>query len=543
MKTSLRMLAAAAALLAAMGCKEDKTSAPAANAAGAAPAAQTAKAGAPAPAAVAASATAVPVEMFVMSQCPYGVQALDGMIPAVRQLGNEVDLHIDYIGTNNGGTLTSMHGPKEVTGDIAQLCAHTIAPGALLDFISCQNKNMRQVDTNWEPCAASTGIDATAMKSCVTGDQGKSLLSASFDRAAKKGARGSPTIYIGGQSYRGKRTPDAFIRSICKAHKNPSAVPVCAAIPEAKPVNFTILSDKACGADCERSVMQANHILKNNVEKPVITEMDYSTPEGKALYEKIGGEGMLPMVILDKTINDDKDALDNFKRGLRPTKDAELQILMLRASWDPICMAEGGCQIERCKETMACRPETPNTLELFVMSQCPYGVKALNAMEEVLKNFGGKLNFSVHFIGSGDAKNLSSMHGKGEVDEDIRELCAMKHYAQDYKFMDYVLCRNKNIRNVNAWDSCTGANGIDKSVIQSCFDGDGKQLLADDFKIADRLNIGGSPTWVVNGRNKFSGLDAETVRANVCKYNPGLEGCGNKLSGDSGAPVQGGCGN
>ncbi len=533
------MLAAAAALLAAMGCKEDKKAGPAAQAA---PAAQTAKAAAPAQPAVAPSATAVTVDMFVMSQCPYGVQALNGMIPAVKQLGNEVVLNVDYIGSNNGGTLTSMHGPKEVTGDIAQLCAGAIAPGALLDFISCQNKDYARVADNWVTCASSTGIDAQAMKDCVNGEQGKKLLTDSFARASKKGARGSPTIYIGGQSYRGKRSPDAFIRSICKAHKNAAAIPVCAALPEPKPVNFTLLTDKACGADCERGMMQAQHILKNNVEKPVFTEMDYSTPEGKALYEKIGGEGMLPMVLVDKTINDDRDALDNLRRGLAPTKDAELKVLRLRSSWDPICMAEGGCAVERCKETMFCRPETPQTIELFVMSQCPFGVKALNAMEEVIKNFGSDLKFSVHYIGGGDADHLSSMHGKGEVDEDIRELCAIKHYAENYKFMDYILCRNKNYRS-NDWESCTGANGIDKSVIQACFDGEGRQLLAEDFKLANKLNIGGSPTWVANGKHQFSGLDAETARANFCKHNSGLAGCANKLSGDSGAPVQGGCGN
>ena len=93
------------------------------------------------------------------------------------------------------------------------------------------------------------------------------------------------------------------------------------------------------------------------------------------------------------------------------------------------------------------------------------------------------------------------------------------------------------------WESCTGANGIDKSVIQACFDGEGRQLLAEDFKLANKLNIGGSPTWVANGKHQFSGLDAETARANFCKHNSGLAGCANKLSGDSGAPVQGGCGN
>jgi hypothetical protein len=46
----------------------------------------------------------------------------------------------------------------------------------------------------------------------------------------------------------------------------------------------------------------------------------------------------------------------------------------------------------------------------------------------------------------------------------------------------------------------------------------------------------------VNNKYKFSGIDAETVRKNLCDHNKDLKGCENKLSGQSGAPVQGGCG-
>jgi len=108
--------------------------------------------------------------------------------------------------------------------------------------------------------------------------------------------------------------------------------------------------------------------------------------------------------------------------------------------------------------------------------------------------------------------------------------------------MDYIWCRNKDIRS-SEWQSCTGSNGIATAKIKSCFEGEGKKLHEEDIKIANSLGIGASPTWLVNGRYKFSGIDAETIRKNVCEHNPGLKGCENKLSAAGpGASPQGGCG-
>ena len=191
-----------------------------------------------------------------------------------------------------------------------------------------------------------------------------------------------------------------------------------------------------------------------------------------------------------------------------------------------------------------CRKEAANRLEVFVMSQCPYGVKGLDAMQEVLKNFGDKLEFAVHFIGDGSASaGFKSMHGQGEVDEDLREVCAAKHYPKNNKFMDYVWCRDKDIRGSD-WKKCAGGStGIDAKVIETCSTGEeGKKLLEQEFALSSSLGIGASPTWLTNGRFKFSGVDPETIRKNVCDHNKALKGCENKLTGSSGPPVEGGCG-
>lgn len=480
---------------------------------------------------------AVKVDLFIMSQCPYGVQAFNGMKDAIKQLGNDVDFNVEYIGnTTPSGDLSSMHGPNEVTGNIIQMCANKHIPAKYIDFVSCQNKNYREVATNWEACATEVGVQPDKLRACIKGEEGKKMLAESFQRAQQKGATGSPTIYIGGKQYSGGRRTNDFLRAICAEYKGKKPQ-VCTSIPEAPKVNVTILSDKRC-TECQPERYQG--MIKARVANPVVKIVDYSDPEGQKLYEATK-PGNLPVIIFDKTLEADKEAADQFKRGAREA--GEYKVAPLGGEWNPVCMGEGGCDKEECKNTIACRKEEKNKLEVFVMSQCPFGVKALNAMEEVLKNFDKKIDFKVNFIGGGDAKSgLTGMHGQAEVDENIREICAIKHYPKDYKWMEYVLCRNKDIRSTK-WEECAKGD-IKADVIKKCFEGDeGKQLLEASYKYSQGLGFGASPTWLANNKYKFSGVDAETIKKNLCEHNKELKGCENKLSGNSGAPVQGGCGN
>jgi glutaredoxin len=490
--------------------------------------------------AAAKSPTAVKVEFFVMSQCPYGVQVVNAVQEVVDKLGPDIDFQLNYIGrADANGQMTSMHGPNEVTGDIVQLCAAKYAPADFLKMVVCQNKSYKDIATNWESCAKEAKLPVEKISACVKGDEGKGLLKASFALSDQKNARGSPTIFVDGKPYSGRRSPVDFMRAICAANKAPTKPAACQAIPEPPKVNVTVLGDKRC-TDCRTE--QLVNMLKFRIGNPVLKELDYSDAEGKALYDQIGG-GKLPLVLFDATLDADKEASAMFGRRLAPAGTSSMRAFPTGGSWDPACANEGGCSLEQCKGTLACRPETAKKLELFVMSMCPYGVRALNAMEEVLKNFDNKIDFELHFIGNGTAAaGFQSMHGQPEVDEDLREVCAIKNYKKNYKFMEYVACRNKDLK--ADWKECTGKNGIDAKVMTKCSEGDeGKKLLEADLQIANGLGIGASPTWIANGKNKFSGIDAETIRRNVCEHNKDLKGCENKLSGPSvGAPVQGGCG-
>jgi predicted DsbA family dithiol-disulfide isomerase len=165
------------------------------------------------------------------------------------------------------------------------------------------------------------------------------------------------------------------------------------------------------------------------------------------------------------------------------------------------------------------------------MSECPYGILGENAMKDVLDNFKGDIDFEIHYIATETSPGVfQSLHGPTEVAENINQLCIAKYNKE--KLMEYVLCRNENIK--GDWKPCATTAGIDTAKIETCANGaEGKTLLSNDIKIAQGLGISASPTWLANNKAIFNGIDAETIKSNYCSVNSELDGCENTLSSGS----------
>ncbi len=490
---------------------------------------------------------AVKVEFYVMSQCPFGVKVEDAVKPALDKLGKYVDFNLEYIVTEKEpGKFKSLHGENEVMGNIVQLCAKKLAPKTYMDFVACQNKTYRKVHENWKDCATQTKLDVVKLEACMNSEDGKKMLSESAKRAIARKATGSPTIFVADKPYRGGRTDADFMRAFCKEIKGDQPQ-VCKDLPKPVAVNLTILNDKRCD-ECIKMAAQIKGQLSGVFAGLDAKEIDYASDEGKKLFADAKLKN-LPAFLFDESIAKDEKGHQQLKRWLAPA--GTMNSLRVGAKFDPtaeICdnkkddtgNGKIDCDDETCKANLLCRKDVPKRLDLFVMSQCPYGTRALDAMKEVLKNFGSDMDFHVNFIASKEGEGFKSLHGQPEVDENIRELCAIKHFPKDYKYMDYIWCRDKNIRSTE-WAACTTQVGIKEDVMRKCFEGsEGKKLLEENIKLANAMGVSASPTWLTNNKYKFSGIDPEAIKVNFCKYNKGLKGCENTLS-SSKKPVKGSC--
>lgn len=146
------------------------------------------------------------------------------------------------------------------------------------------------------------------------------------------------------------------------------------------------------------------------------------------------------------------------------------------------------------------------TLELFVMSYCPFGVQAEEKIFPIVKEFGDKIDFKLRFIAQ-DKETVSlqevtpftSLHGYPEVAENIRQLLIAQEYPD--KYLDYILCRGKKLD--KSWEDCAEKYGIDVAKIQALFDSpEAEQLFRENIRRAAELGVRASPTIFVDG-HKF----------------------------------------
>ena len=308
-----------------------------------------------------------------------------------------------------------------------------------------------------------------------------------------------------------------------------------------------IVNDERC-AECDTAGLTAQ--LQSMIPGLEIKSYDYNSKEGKELYDTLN-LGVLPALLFDEKIKE-QPAFTQMERFIEPK--GEYLSLKIGASFDPtkeVCNNEIDdtgdgkidCEDPDCAGDLLCREEIKGKLDVFVMSQCPYGTKALDAMKDVFDAFGKEnIDFTINYIANENPDGtFNSLHGQPEVDEDIRELCAIAHYPKKYRYMDYIWCRDKNIQSAD-WEACAEEAGMEASVIKECFEGEeGKKLLSENIKIADELGVSASPTWLANNNFKFSGIDAKAIQTQFCSVNAGLEGCGATINATASDVPAGSC--
>ncbi|MEK8180737.1 HYR domain-containing protein [Flavobacterium buctense] len=141
------------------------------------------------------------------------------------------------------------------------------------------------------------------------------------------------------------------------------------------------------------------------------------------------------------------------------------------------------------------------TLDLFVMSKCPFGVMAEETLLPLVKEFGHQVDFRLNFIASeelvGDQKVFSSMHGQEEIDENIRQLVVARDYPE--KLVAYLTARAKNYTD-NNWQLAASEAGIDIQTLDlASKSAESQALFRSNINLAQTAGINASPTLLING--------------------------------------------
>ena len=161
------------------------------------------------------------------------------------------------------------------------------------------------------------------------------------------------------------------------------------------------------------------------------------------------------------------------------------------------------------------------TIDLFVMSYCPYGTQIEKGILPALAALGNKVNFQLKFVNY-------SMHGPQELAENLNQYCIRKN--QPDKLESYLSC----FLQAGNSSSCVASTGINQQQLTSCVAATDAQykVTADannkvnymgsypSFPIdqADNLkyNVAGSPTLVINGQTIESNRDSASLLKTIC---------------------------
>lgn len=181
------------------------------------------------------------------------------------------------------------------------------------------------------------------------------------------------------------------------------------------------------------------------------------------------------------------------------------------------------------------------TVELFVMSYCPFGTQMEKGLLSVLDLLGDKIDFTLNF-------NDYAMHEKKEIDENLVQYCVQKE--QPEKLTAYLSCFLEAGNQANCLTTIT-----DKAKIENCVAATDKEFKVtenytnkvgwkgsypgfDVQKAAnDKYGVGGSPTLVINETTVSTSRDSASLLRTICAaFNNAPEECNTQLNSQSPTP-------
>ena len=242
--------------------------------------------------------------------------------------------------------------------------------------------------------------------------------------------------------------------------------------PSTTPVPFTSL-DAACDEARTREVAVAVGSL---VGPAMLTAcLPWDSAEAKA---RIGATPVqsLPLILFDRSV----EQSPQFQR-LRNTQT-------LVETGDGYRIADGRLR-PASGLTLLGRDATPNHLDLFVMSLCPFGQSAQRVLADYLEAHPDrKITVRVHYIVNRTRYGVCALHGEPEITENVRQLVIQQRHPD--RLRAYLAARQSQ-----PFEAVAAAAGLKPEDIVR-HERQGSKLLERDAALTEQLGIGTSPTFV-----------------------------------------------
>ena len=387
------------------------------------------------------------------------------------------------VSKNEDGSFAARRGEAELT-EAARLAVIGRAwPGKLLNYMNA--RSLSPSADGWKDAALFAGINPDELSKKAAAD-GQAALEAAHKRSAAAGVS-ETSLFLAGRRYEGSpRLMPLYeaVNASLPAARRVAPPAGYKPAPKAPPPDFWVVT-----APGIKKNEQLVGVFDRYFEGIKVTEMDYSSPERSGKFPELA---FVPSYILSATADAKARLANELQAGLFDEKNGFLVY-----------------EDRQRRGLYAGRAEKKNTLEVFVMSQCPFGALAENSLLDAEKNklLPEGLDLQIHFIG--DAKKdekgawtFTSLHGQPEWEENARQLYISKKFPD--KFRAYLNERNKDYASAD-WQKAAAAAKVDAAAVEKNFE-EAKAMLAEDFAATSALGISTSPSFVVNGRDFMVGL-------------------------------------
>lgn len=451
----------------------------------------------------------IEMDLFVMSLCPYGMEAERVLLPLVEQFKDQVELDIYFIAdeadssaaplssarrpmsagrrvgcaaatTSGNGPFRSLHGQEEIDEGRRQLIVFSEYPEQYRAYLLCRSRQGPGGD--WRLCARAAGLDPDSLQQQALGPQGERLFRENIRLANELRIDLSPTLLIDGEEFNGRYDGFSLARLICSDHPDDERcrnIPLCgsdadcdassgrmalcedADTPRARCVSYdpatftlTVLQASTCSA-CD-----SGEFLRTTVELFPGTQVetyDLETPVGSALAQKYDIQ-VFPAYI--------------FSAGFAGSPRFSRVRQMVLPVGDSFVVQPRLAGVSYWRQ----RNRQPDRLDLFLSP------RAVELEDEFLRLFSGE-QVRVHYL-------LPGANPATAFTEFTRRACMMAEQPQRYPA--YVATRTQRNRQDGDgnWEEAASAAGVDLTALQNCLDsGRGLRLLAAAQTLADSLDL------------------------------------------------------
>ena len=308
------------------------------------------------------------------------------------------------------------------------------------------------------------------------------------------------------------------------------------------PGTIIIVSDHRC-ADCKTAMFEKS--LHRIFADAKIKVVDYGDRLGKKLY-KDEGLKKLPVILLPKKVKKS----DAYKKIQRFAVEGKNYIkLKAGGKFDPTAeICDNGkddngdklvdCKDPTCASNWKCMKKVDKPkVDMFVMSYCPFGTQIEKGILPVLDAIGSDIDFNVRFCDY-------SMHGKKELEENLKQHCIQK--LDKIAYPKYLKCF---LGSGKAKNNCVAKAKINAGAIATCIKKTDAKFgvmnglknkskwkgrfppFAVDAALNKKYSVGGSPTLVINGVVAKTGRSPDALLKAICKgFKTPPKACSKKLA-------------